>query len=229
MTVARKQGPVNRDRSTGQGLARTRLAESNPFSTRFLCPSKNRFVGVENQTLRSFVDELIGNGLFGQIIGPHGCGKTTLTFEIERMITTARHEHFVFKRKTVGLDRRVRSGPKLNNAFPSHAPGGPNRKTSVLVLDGIERLTWLQRFALIRHCRRGKIGLLVTTHQPIWGLKLQLRLQPLLKNFLTLADRLQQKSQHQVGRARLEQIYRTCGGNIREALMACYDAWESQR
>lgn len=238
MTLAQKQSSSQRDKSTDPTGKTTELVASNPFSTRFLCPSKNRFIVADKQQLESFVENFTQNGFYGQLIGPHGCGKTTLSYAIERMILAKHSNHVVFHRKTIGANQRIRTAPAINGTRLHHLDNKSSEasarkttasKTLVLVLDGIERLTWLQRAALMRHCFRRKIGLLVTTHRCVLGLGEQLRLQPSLQTFFKLAKQLQRDAYHQLVPAKLEQIYSLSDGNIREALMACYDAWETQR
>ena len=153
---------------------------SNPFSTRFLSPGQLSFVGLDDQALNELAEKLIQQNGNGQIVGPHGTGKTTLTFELQkrmaRLSDTDINYHFV--RKTIGPRRTIRTGKQASGFEDGEEPvfrqnQTPHSKT-ILVLDGIELLSWLQRIALIKTCLRKQIGLLVTSHRTVWGLPLSL-------------------------------------------------------
>jgi len=77
---------------------------SNPFSTRFLAPGKCRFVGLDEQTLNGLAEKLIQQNGNGQIVGPHGTGKTTLTFELQKRMAELSDtgDNYRFVRKTIG-------------------------------------------------------------------------------------------------------------------------------
>ena len=197
----------------------------NPFSTRHVAPGKVGFLGMPQAAIAALATDFFANGCQGQIIGPHGCGKSTLTFEIEKHIKAQFPSRYSINRKTIGHRYRIQRTPSLQRKIHLRT----DRALPLLVLDGIEKLPWLQRIALLAHCRRKNIGLLATSHKPVWRLKVLLRLTPSPDTFVAVAQKLQNQSDNQISNARLRLIYDRADANIREALMICYDEWESQR
>lgn len=51
----------------------------NPFSTTFIRPGAIPFLFPNDQTIQDVVRQLAATDWWGQIIGPHGTGKSTLT------------------------------------------------------------------------------------------------------------------------------------------------------
>lgn len=208
---------------------------SNPFSTRFLSPGKISFVGIDEPALDRLAERFIRQRGNGQIIGPHGTGKTTLTFELEKRIVrlNATSVQYRFVRKTIGPKQTIRSAQSLasfeigadRRLLHRHSP---NPKT-ILVLDGIELLSWFQRIALIKTCRQKQIGLVVTSHRFIWGLPKLTTLRSDYRRFESIVQRLTCDCDFQISTERLTTIYQLHQGNIREALMSCYDEFEASR
>ena len=196
---------------------------SNPFSTRFLSPGQLSFVGLDDQTLDGLAEKLIQQNGNGQIVGPHGTGKTTLTFELQKRIArlNATNTNYRFVRKTVGPRQTIRTSEQA-------AEFNPHSKT-ILVLDGVELLSWLQRLALIKTCQRKRIGFLVTAHRPVWGLPVLVSTKPDRSQFEAIVRQLTRDCDFQISTDRLNELYTNNNGNIREALMSCYDDFEASR
>ena len=208
---------------------------SNPFSTRFVAPGQLNFVGLDDQALDDLAEKLIQQNGNGQIIGPHGTGKTTLTFELQKRIDRLndKNTNYRFVRKTIGPRRTIRTGKRvagLNDGDEQvfRQTQTPRSKT-ILVLDGIELLSWLQRLALIKTCLRKQIGLLVTSHRSIWGLPVLASTQPDRSQLEAIVHQLTRDCDFQISADRLEELYTNNNGNIREALMSCYDEFEASR
>ena len=196
---------------------------SNPFSTRFLSPGQLSFVGLDDQTLDGLAEKLIQQNGNGQIVGPHGTGKTTLTFELQKRIARLNdtNTNYRFVRKTVGPRQTIRTSEQA-------AEFNPHSKT-ILVLDGVELLSWLQRLALIKTCQRKRIGFLVTAHRPVWGLPVLVSTKPDRSQFEAIVRQLTRDCDFQISTDRLNELYTNNNGNIREALMSCYDDFEASR
>ena len=196
---------------------------SNPFSTRFLSPGQLSFVGLNDQTLNRIAEKLIQQNGNGQIVGPHGTGKTTLTFELQKRIASLNNTNtnYRFVRKTVGPRQTIRTSQPV-------AESSPHSK-NILVLDGVELLSWLQRLALIKTCQRKRIGLLVTAHRPVWGLPVLVSTKPDRSQFEAIVRQLTRECDFQISTDRLNELYTNNNGNIREALMSCYDDFEASR
>lgn len=207
---------------------------SNPFSTRFLSPGQLSFIGLDGPTLDELAERLIRQNGNGQIVGPHGAGKTTFSFELQkRMARMNGAGHYRFVRKTIGPRQTIRpakQASQFNDGVErffgqSRSP----KSTTILVLDGVELLSWFQRLALIKTCRRKQIGLLVTSHRQIWGLPALVSLKPDRSQFESIVQQLTRDIDFQISPEQLETIYRSNHGNIREALMNCYDEFEASR
>ncbi len=53
-------------------------AQSNPFSTRFVRPGALAYRFPPGESAATLVERLAASGWRGQIVGPHGSGKSTL-------------------------------------------------------------------------------------------------------------------------------------------------------
>ena len=163
---------------------------SNPFATKFIHSGRLAFVGLSDDELDRLAKLLIQQNGDGQIVGRHGVGKTTLTFELEQRVTRLcdPESAFRFVRKIIGPRGCVRSATATNQTMVGESSGGDgdlsreiDQKSGpakiVLVLDGIERLSLFQRLALMKNCQRKQIGLLLTCHRPIWGARTLIELE----------------------------------------------------
>ena len=222
---------------------------SNPFATKFVGAGRLPFLGMVDETLDNLAETFVQQNFNGQIIGPHGVGKTTLTFELEKRVERlngGRGPAFKFFRKIVGQRGAVRSiqpafavnqiaqiAPQdiiRNDEFISgDSSPSLNRAKTVLVIDGVERLSWFQRVALVKSCQRKRIGLLLTCHRPIWGLPTLVELTPDLSQFESVFNALTADCEFQLSSQRLGEIFRDNNENAREALMSCYDEFEARR
>jgi hypothetical protein len=152
----------------------------------------------------------------GEILGPHGTGKSTLLHWLGAE-AEARGRTIV----RVELHDGARRLPRGWDA------GGPGRGALVLV-DGAEQLSrW--RFRLLRMaCARRGWGLLVTAHRPL-GLPTLYRThvdgvlaRRVVGAVLARSPRLPALvAEHEV-----EVALQECGGNLREALFRLYDLYE---
>ena len=222
---------------------------SNPFATKYVSPGQLSFVGLDESTLNGLAKTLINqnenqNGNY-QIIGPHGVGKTTLTFELQKRVArlSGTEATVKFVRKTVGPRGAIRSDRsiKIANQMPSknnfdddeHSSQGSSpvlgpHKT-ILILDGVERLSWFQRIALLKSCQRKRIELLLTSHRRIWGVRTLVELKSDFSRFELVFKALTAGYEFQLSTLRLREIFFANNGNMREALMSCYDEFEASR
>ena len=115
------------------------------------------------------------NRWVGQIVGPHGSGKTTLTHWLVEHCESAFSSVVHITLRGIRPRQIQRRETKL---FQLDLPAEQQRR--LFVVDGIERLPWWQRRLLIHALlneggseRQSKIdnGLLVTTHRQLPGLK----------------------------------------------------------
>src|SRR5687767_14761631 len=125
---------------------------SNPFATRFTRPGALPFLFPPQQTPQTLVDALAAAGWWGEIIGPHGSGKSSLLAALipEVAARGRRVVHF-----TLSQGER-----KLPNE-----PDEEWTKDTQVVVDGYEQLSWFSRRRLKARCRRDGAGLLITAHE----------------------------------------------------------------
>ncbi len=187
---------------------------SNPFSTRFTRPNAMPFLLSPEQELESILEAFRAGGHRGQIMGPHGCGKTTMTYALQRRL---QNEFPSVRRITIRNSRTVET---IEHVAAESDP-------QLLVIDGLERVPAIQRWLLTRTCRRQGKGLLVTTHKRLRHLPVICFLQPRPAMFLKIVEHLEPGAGFQ--EEFLERIFVQAGGNIREALMQLYDRFEANR
>jgi hypothetical protein len=182
----------------------------NPFCTRRVRPGAIPFIFPTDQNVDSLIERLRQSGWRGQIIGPHGSGKSALlaalTPALERPITITLHDG----QRRLPLD--LRRDPRL------HPP-------VVLIVDGYEQLSYWSRWRLKQCCRRRRLGLLVTTHRRA-GLPTlyQTAATPELARQIVadlLGDRDWPFTTDEVS-----QCLRRHGGNLREMLFDLYDLYQ---
>jgi len=189
----------------------------NPFSTRRVRPGAVPFLFDGGQSAARLVERLKENGWRGQIVGPHGAGKSALLATLIPVIELA-------GRRTLLVElhngrRRLPAG-----LLRTDTPAEP----TVLVVDGYEQLGRLSRFRLRRFCRRRGLGLLVTSHRPV-GLPDLYRPTTDLERVERLVEHLQRDYPVQVTPEEVAERFAEEGGNLREVLFDLYDLYEARR
>ena len=228
----------------------------NPFSTCFTRPGRVPFLLSDSQgqvkpktELTSLIDRFLSERCVGQIVGPHGCGKTTLCH------TIADELHDIFP---VVDYVAIRSGRDLEtvrygNLMTKGDKGDKGDRESSMVagpkltiVDGAERLSLLQQRMIVANLAPGKGvgskgvgskgvgskssplgGLLFTSHRPLKFVSILHTITPCLVTFIGVARHLDpslQLEEHQ-----LSDLFEQAGHNIREAIMLLYDWHESSR
>ena len=198
-------------------MPRGDLPISNPFSTRYTCPSAVDYMYPAGTDTGRLVAKLRDSDWWGQIVGPHGSGKSTMLYTLAPALELAgRPVVFYTLHRS---ERRLPIDRAQTRAWDS--------RTQVIV-DGYEQLGWLQRSWLRRKCLAQRTGLLVTAHRCM-GL-------PLLWHTTTSTDLawqivtrlLDRPNCDCISRADVEEAYRTNQGDVRETLMALYDLFEQR-
>ncbi|MBC8870403.1 MAG: hypothetical protein H8E44_13355 [Planctomycetes bacterium] len=190
---------------------------SNPFSTRFISPTTVDYLFPKGTDAARLVTKLREADWWGQIIGPHGSGKTALLHSLAPLLEEAgrRVELCVLH----DSERRLRIAQRTKSGW--------NRHTQVVV-DGYEQLGWFSRVMLKRNCRSRGAGLLVSAHASV-GLPAVWETETSLELARTLVARL--LPQQRVSRITAEDVscaFSAHQGNLREMLMSLYDVYEER-
>ncbi len=213
----------------------------NPFSTRYVRPGALEYQFPPGEDAEQLVERLQCNRWWGQIVGPHGAGKTSLLHALKASLLRA--------------DRQLcwctlQSGERRLPA-DIWARREAWNSTTLVVVDGYEQLGWLARWRLKSCCRARQAGLLVTSHHDVglpWihhvNCSLPAALQlvgALLRQF---ADRnvscaqIEGSSEEVTESLHAQQLvtdddvatgYRRWKGNVRELFFGLYDLYESRR
>ena len=191
----------------------------NPFSTRYVRPGAMPYLlAGEDQTVSGVMALWQQAGWRGQIIGPHGSGKSTL---IAALVSET--QRLGMRSVVIALrDGQRRLGVTLRRMA---LPAGPARVA--IVVDGYEQLAWCHRAWLRWLCGRRGWGLLVTAHRPV-GLPLLAQTRPSEE----LAERIVRQllpEDDVIRRADVLERYTLRQGNLREMLFDLYDLYEARR
>lgn len=186
----------------------------NPFSTRFVQPGAIPFRFPAPDGLAGLVRRLTETGGRGQIVGPHGSGKSALLASLLPHLTGWKVRHVVLNTSERVLPADVHDAPAAG---------------SLLVIDGFEQLGWWTRRRVRRHCRRHGCGLLVTAHR-------SMGLPDLFRTYVTgeTAAELITGLVPPGGAGVLEGYdvaarLRHHRGSLRDVLFELYDRWEAGR
>ena len=192
------------------------LASDNPFCTRWVRPGAMPFIFPPGQDVDSLVERLRLGAWRGEIIGPHGSGKSALLASLILAIERAQQRTLL-----VELHDGQRRLPLDLHGDPRLCP------PLVLVIDGYEQLGRLDRMRLGWFCRR-RLGLLVTAHRSV-GLPTLYRtaVTPGLAEQIIgqlLGDRPSPFTPDEVSRCLSGH-----GGDLRETLFDLYDIYQRRR
>jgi hypothetical protein len=150
----------------------------------------------------------------GQIIGPHGSGKSTLIATLVEPLKRAGRQALRF-----ALHDGQRSLPRdwLRQARADAA--------RLMIVDGYQQLSFWSRLRLKRVCRRHGWGLLVTAHRDV-GFPTLFRTSPSLDVAQAVVAQLLPAGEITVSREQVAKSFAQCQGNLRETLFALYDRYE---
>jgi hypothetical protein len=220
-------------------VTNTPAATVNPFCTRRVRPGAmpfffdadptsgglSQFSSDENGTvhlssatvvsLSDLLDRLRHNGWRGQIVGPHGSGKSALLAALVPLLEQAGRRAL-----SIVLHDGQRSVPRC--VWDTTTLDGSTQ----VIVDGYEQLARWNRFLLQRFCKRRGMGLLVTAHAPA-GLPELFRTSVSLETAQQIVQRLQGDAPLVTPADVAEQFSRH-QGNMREMLFALYDLHEER-
>ncbi len=188
--------------------------QGNPFSARRLRPGATPFLFPAGQDVATLLERLRENGWWGQIIGDHGSGKSSLLAALIPAIGLAGRQV-----RLVELHDGQRKLP------PEIYHSGAILPQSVLVVDGYEQLSRWSRLRTRQYCRRLGCGLIVTAHAPV-GLPDLFRTSPTLEVVQEVVGRLLQGKPNPWSAQELSDRFERHQGNVRELLFELYDLYE---
>jgi energy-coupling factor transporter ATP-binding protein EcfA2 len=191
----------------------------NPFATCWIKPGAIAFRYDDGQSAPQLVAMLAAQNWMGAIVGPHGCGKSTLIESLKpALIKAGCQVHALALRH--GQRRLPRN---FLSDWPAHSA---TRKQ--IVVDGFEQLRWFDRARLKWYCRRTDTGLLVTSHGPC-GIRTLIRLSPDRDLISKLVADLCARVSTGVTARDIAASHACHGSNVREIFFDLYDRHERLR
>lgn len=185
-------------------------AKHNPFSSKRLEQLRYRPTQI---TIDEMLTKLPRIAYRGEIVGPHGSGKTTLMLQLSRRLSANGHKiKHVFVNDTNPLTADARKD--LSASL---------KPSEIVLLDGADHIGILAWKTLKRHIFNANAGLIITTHKP--GMLDSLVECSTTPKLLTdIANELVpiQTSMHD---DLINSIYARHNGNIRDCLWQLYDIW----
>jgi hypothetical protein len=188
---------------------------ANPFATCWTRPGAIAFQFPAGERAEQLVARLATANWRGEIIGPHGSGKSTLVETLKPLLAAAGCSVAV-----ISLRDGQRRLP-ANFVRKSLASARP-----LIVIDGYEQFSWPSRQLLRWCCHRASAGLLVTSHTST-GLPLLYRTQPSLPLVEQLVSTLTVRTASPLTAADVAASHACHGSNLRELLFALYDRHEA--
>ncbi|KKK51095.1 hypothetical protein LCGC14_3118410, partial [marine sediment metagenome] len=180
-------------------------------------PGAVEYVFPKGENAQRMVDRLQASGWRGEIVGPHGSGKSALLATLIPLLEQA-------GRKTLLIelhDGQRRIGVNLEDTVDVDTP-------AVLVIDGYEQLGRLSRWKVKRFCRQHRLGLLVTAHTPV-GLPDLFETTVTVELAQKIVEQLQGESARCVTAEDVALRFSHHKGDLRETLFDLYDFHQQRR
>jgi hypothetical protein len=193
------------------------VTAENPFSTRHVRPGAIPFFFPPGQSAGQLVELLRSNEWRGEIVGPHGSGKSSLLSSLVPALENAGQSPLLIElhdgQRRLPVDLRRIDGLAEN---------------TVVIVDGYEQLSFLSRLQLKGFCRRRHLGLIVTSHRPA-GLPLLFRTSASVTLAEEIVRFLLRGRPQLLGSNDLARRFEHHRGDLRELLFDLYDLYEQRR
>lgn len=191
--------------------------QRNPFSTANTRPGAIPFHFPAGTAAVQLVEQLRQQKWWGEIVGPHGSGKSTLIATLRPILAKFGRDVECFT-----LHRGEKRLPISN-----HQPRSWKSSTQVVV-DGFEQMSFWRRMALKRTCNKRRTGLLVVTHTSVglpslFGTRTTPELAQRLVMELTAGDSMQ------INPEDVRRSYDRHQANLRETFFELYDVYELRK
>ena len=183
--------------------------DSNPFSTRFIRPDCLAYHTVPEWEPGVVWAKLRDANFVGQIVGPHGAGKTALLHQLTDRFSSA------------GIRwqwHTVRAGDRFS---PSRLS-----MSELTCLEGAELLSRWNLWRILRRARRG-YRIILTTHRVLRSIAVIANLEPRLETAQSIAKNLLAGRDCLIDADEVERCYKKHRGNLREMLLELYDVYDA--
>lgn len=189
----------------------------NPFATRFIRPGQIPFFFEPGESIAVLHAGWLKANRSGQIVGPHGTGKSTLMMEWERFLA---EQAMPVQRVTITTARPL----PTHQSMIDWRTVGPS---TVLMIDGYEQCSAVRRWRIERSTRARGAGLLITSHRDM-NLAWTYRTDCHLERVQAIVRWLQRQCEPQIGVQDVADVYAACGGSSRELLLSLFDIYRDR-
>lgn len=196
-----------------------RIRPVNPLSTSCVRPGALAYQFAPGPRLEQLLERLRDTAGWGQIIGPHGSGKSTLVRTLLPRLPDIGLRPFVFD-----LHDRQRRMPTGWQQLSS----GPRDVRPVVVVDGYEQLSVLARWKLRRTCGSRDWGLVVTAHRSM-GFPMLYRTHTTSVLAEALVQQLFDDRAISIPSSQIQDSFQRHRGNMRDVFMELFDRYENLR
>lgn len=184
----------------------------NPFCSRRIRPGAMPFLFPAGLSAAAVLEHLERSGGRGEIVGPHGSGKSSLVAALVERLEAAGREVCL-----VTLHDGQRRMPR--GFYDAAPPSG-----GLVIVDGYEQLARLERFRLGRFCRAAGAGMLVTSHRTVGFPEIH-RTAPTVEAAQAIVAELQRGYPAYVTAEDVKAAYVRHAGDLRELLFELYDLY----
>lgn len=186
--------------------------DANPFATCWTRPGALPWSALERVDPHAIVRALLTGGGRGQVVGPHGAGKSSLLAALELPLLEAGRRPVLFE--------AIAGGPE------------PTERRDVLLVEGFERLAPREQRERLATWSAAPSSFIVTTHRSIDGgptpIVVLAKLRPTRRLFEALFDELTRERPTAVSRAEAVARWRRRRGDLRETWFDLYNLHEAR-